>query len=184
MGSVPPTDPRTDETLIQAVSGGDTHAFEVLYYRYRDWVVRLACRYADHHDDALDVLQETFAYLLRKAPHLHLSARMTTFLYPVVKHLALDARAKRGRLNPRETLPEPEAPAVRQDDPLRTELAQVMASLSDDQREIVLMRFVDDLTLAEIAEALSLPIGTVKSKLHRALQRLRDDPQTKRYFAS
>jgi len=184
VGSVPPTDPRTDETLIEAVNGGDTRAFEALYYRYRDWVVRVAHRYAGHHDDALDVLQETFTYLLRKAPHLHLSARMTTFLYPVVKHLALAARAKRGRLNPRETLPEQAAPAVPQDDPLRAELAQVMASLSDHQREIVLMRFVDDLTLAEIAEALSLPIGTIKSKLHRALQRLRSDPRTMRYFAS
>jgi len=138
--SMPPTDSRTDEALIRAVNGGDTHAFEVLYYRYRDWVVRLACRYTAHDDDALDVLQETFAYLLRKAPHLHLSARMTTFLYPVVKHLALAARAKRSRLNPRESLPQQEAPSVPQDEPLRVELAQVMAALPEDQREIVLMR--------------------------------------------
>ena len=42
MGSASPTDPRTDEALIQAINSGDTLAFEVLYYRYRDWVVRLA----------------------------------------------------------------------------------------------------------------------------------------------
>lgn len=184
MGSAPPIDPRTDEALIEGINGGDTLAFEVLYYRYRDWVVRLAYRYTGHHDDALDVLQETFAYLLRRSPHLQLSARMTTFLYPVVKHLSLAAKAKRCRVNPSEALPECVASPTLPDDPARAELARVMASLPDDQREVVLMRFVDDMPLAEIADALSLPIGTVKSKLHRALERLRNDPRTLRYFAT
>jgi len=74
------------------------------------------------------------------------------------------------------------APPPSENDSLRSGLAEVMTSLSPDQREVVLMRFVDDMTLAEIAQALRMPIGTVKSKLHRALERLQHDPRTRAYF--
>ena len=88
-------DPRDDAGLVEAINRGDATAFEALYYRYRDWVVRLARRITGNDADALDVLQETFAYLLGKFPGLRLTARMTTFLYPAVKHLSLVARSKR-----------------------------------------------------------------------------------------
>ena len=61
-------DPRSDESLIEAMNNGDTRAFEVLYHRYRDWVYRLACRFTGDDEEALDVLQETFVYFLRKFP--------------------------------------------------------------------------------------------------------------------
>ncbi len=77
-----PNDNRTDEQLIEAINGGDAGAFEVLYFRHRDWVMRLAMRFTGHHDDALDVLQETFSYLVRKFPGFRLTASITTFLYP------------------------------------------------------------------------------------------------------
>jgi RNA polymerase sigma-70 factor (ECF subfamily) len=57
-----------------------------------------------------------------------------------------------------------------------------LASLVDTQREVVLMRFVDAMSLAEIAEALEIPLGTVKSRLHKALASLRQDPRTRQYF--
>src|SRR5437764_797330 len=90
-------DPRTDAELIDAIELGDEQAFAALYFRYRDWVAGLAYRFCGNHDDALDVVQETFAYLLRKLPGLRLSASMTSFLYPAVKHLALATRRKRLR---------------------------------------------------------------------------------------
>lgn len=58
-----------------------------------------------------------------------------------------------------------------------------MAALPETHREVVLMRFVDDMSLGEIAEALGIPLGTVKSRLHNALETLRHDPATRRYFA-
>jgi RNA polymerase sigma-70 factor (ECF subfamily) len=182
VGLLPQSDPRSDAELIRAINQGDPAAFEALYYRYRDWVVRLATRFAGDSDEALDVLQETFAYLLRRTPGLRLSARMTTVLYPVVKHISLAVRRKRLRLiSPDSDAEIPAAPAA-EGDGVRAGLAEVMAGLPDEQREIVLMRFVDDMDLAEIAGALGLPIGTVKSRLHRALERLRRDPRTQRYF--
>lgn len=182
MGSLSPPDLRSDEELIRAINQGDTAAFETLYYRYRDWVVRLATRFNGRTDDALDVLQDTFAYLLRKTPSLRLSARMTTFLYPVVKHLSLAARRRSCRSLGCELDADVPAPPPSENDGARSSLAEVMAGLSPDQREVVLMRFVDDMTLAEIAQALRMPVGTVKSKLHRALERLQNDPRTRAYF--
>lgn len=175
------SDPRTDEQLVVAAQAGNSSAFEVLYRRYRDWVIALAHRWSGNPDDALDVLQETFIYLLGKLPGLHLSARMTTFLYPVVKHLAQAARRKRGRFASDEAALS--AAGRPETNPFaRTDLLEALAALPETQRETVLMRFVDDMELHEIAEALAIPVGTVKSRLHHALTMLRDDPRTRRYF--
>ena len=62
------------------------------------------------------------------------------------------------------------------------ELAAVLAALPPGQREALLMRFVDGMTLTEIAAALRIPCGTVKSRMHNALQTLRQDDRARRYF--
>jgi RNA polymerase sigma-70 factor (ECF subfamily) len=171
----------TDNELIQQADGGDPKAFEALYHRHRDWVYRLAWRFTGNQADALDVLQETFLYLLGKFPGLHLTASLTTFLYPAVKHLSLNLRRRRVGGQADEdillSLPDPDTPPTS-----RTELTAALAALPVEQREIVLMRFVDDMGLEEIALALQVPTGTVKSRLHRALDSLRDDPRTRDYF--
>jgi RNA polymerase sigma-70 factor (ECF subfamily) len=169
-----------DEELLQRASAGDPDAFEALYRRYRDWVHRLAWRFTGNEQDALDVLQETFIYLLKKLPGFRLTASMITFLYPVVKHLSLNLRRRRCVSTDEEILTAIPDPAV-QPTP-RGELAAALAALSEEQREVVLMRFIDDMTLDEIAEALNVPTGTVKSRLHRALETLRNDPRTRDYF--
>ena len=87
-------DPRSDGELVDAINKGDDGAFEALYYRHRDWVHSVATRFTRDHDLALDVLQETFAYVLRKCPSLKLTAEMKTFLYPVIKHTAIALRRK------------------------------------------------------------------------------------------
>jgi len=176
-------DPRSDDELVEAADLGDTAAFEELYYRYRDWVVRLARRFAGNREDALDVLQETFAYLLRKLPDLHLSARMTSFLYPVVKHLSIAARTKRQRYVTDDALLRQQAARPMDGTKaLRADLADALAVLPEGQLEVVLMRFVDSMALQEIADALDIPLGTVKSRLHKALATLRTDARTRRYF--
>ena len=181
-GVGPAPDARDDQTLIAAINAGDAGAFDALYYRYRDWVVTLAYRFTHHHDDALDVLQETFSYLLRKTPGLKLTARMTTFLYPVVKNLSIAARKKRGRFvgDDPETLDQ--LPANPEQASSRPELAAILSSLPPGQQEVLLLRFVDGFSLEEVAGALSIPLGTVKSRLHNALEALRKDPRAQDYF--
>ena len=176
-----PFDARRDEELIAAANAGDPRAFEALYRRHRDWVASLALRFTGDPDLALDVLQETFVYLVRKLPSLRLTARMSTFLYPAVKNLSIAARRKRGRFSGDEdallAVPASETPG----NP-RTDLAQALSILPETQRETLLMRFVDDMSLEEIASALDIPLGTVKSRLHNALEALRADGRTRKYF--
>ncbi|MHC4477768.1 MAG: RNA polymerase sigma factor [Planctomycetota bacterium] len=173
----------SDTELIKSAQRGDPAAFETLYRRYRDWVYRLAWRFTRDRDLALDVLQETFTYLVKKLPRLELTASMTSFLYPVVKHVSITARKKKARLiSSDEVVAQIPAPVSRQADSSRAELAEVLAGLADEQREILLMRFVDDMTLDEIAAGLDLAPSTVKSRLYRALEKLRHDGRTRRYF--
>ena len=150
-----PDDTRTDEALVDAANEGDLGAFEALYYRYRDWVVRLAYRFTANHEDALDVLQDTFAYLTRKFPGFRLSAKMTTFLYPVVRNLSIAIRRKARRYVRDEDVAQelPAAPAT-EHAASRAELAAVLARLPEKQREVLLLRFVDGMTLKEIAAAM------------------------------
>jgi RNA polymerase sigma-70 factor (ECF subfamily) len=128
-------------------------------------------------------MQETFTYLLGKLPGLVLSARMTSFLYPVVKNLSITARRKRARETGFAEVMEPRATLGVDPQSQRPELAAAMASLPDIQREVVLMRFVDDMSLAEIAAALSIPQGTVKSRLHNAIAALKNDRRMLEYFS-
>ena len=163
-----------DAALLRAANAGDEGALEELYIRYREWVVASAYRITRDRDDALDVLQDAFLYFFKKFPGFELRAKMKTFLYPVVRNLALERRRKRGRAKPLEGLTaEPEAreepaPAVN-----GSTLAEAVARLPEGEREVVALRFSDGMTLAEVAGALEIPLGTVKSRLHSALSHLR-----------
>ena len=139
--------------------------------------MRLAYRFTRSHDDALDVLQETFAYLAGRFPGFRLTASLTTYLYPIVKNLSISILRKR---RPTVQIDESSLTAPTLDAP--NELAAVLRILPEPAREVLVMRFVDGLELKEIAQALSIPLGTVKSRLHNALQALREDVRTRRYF--
>ena len=174
-----------DAELVAAINQDGSHAaFEMLYRRHRDWTVNLAFRFTGDESLALDVMQETFLYLLRKFPGFELRASLRTFLYPAVRNLSIAARRKAGRCQAGAgedellaTLPAPEIVAGKSDD-----LDSVLAGLTADHREVLLLRFVDGLSLEEISVAMDIPPGTVKSRLHNALKILRNDPRTREYF--
>jgi RNA polymerase sigma-70 factor (ECF subfamily) len=161
-------DPRSDAELARALRDGDATAFDAFYDRYHEWVASLAFRFTKHRDDALDVLQETFAYLHRKRRDFELRSQMKTFLYPVVKHLSLSRAQAARRQSPLDPRLDPPAPPAASDD-----VASLLQGLSELQQEVVLLRFVDGLDLQAIADALDVPLGTVKSRLHSALEILR-----------
>lgn len=177
-------DPRPDHELINAVNHGDAGAFETLYLRHRAFVVNLAVRFTGDHALALDVLQDTFLYFLKKFPGFTLTCQLRSFLYPAVRNLALAARRKAERLQSEDgALPELEAPTpAPTGNSVRDELAAVVSALPETHREVLLLRFVDGLSLNEIAEALEIPVGTVKSRLHNALDTLRREPRTQKFF--
>ena len=172
----------SDEKLIQRAANGDVEAFESLYKRHRDGVYRLAWRFTRDHQLALDVLQETFTYLLKKLPGFVLTSKLTTYLYPVIKHLAFEMIRKNNRMvcddmAIAELSFQPALPTEETED-----LAAVLSVLPAAQREVLLMRFMDNMNLQEIANALEIPLGTVKSRLHKALAALRGNRQTRQYF--
>lgn len=182
--AMPPTpDPRSDEALVAAANAGDAAAFEAIYLRYRAWAASLAFRFCGDRDLAQDVVQEAFAYLFRKFPGFRLkgSARLTAILYPAVRNTALALRRKRK--------PDAASGAVEAfaDPRLSGEadasvLAAAVERLPEPQREVLLMRVVDEMAVAEIALALGIPEGTVKSRLHHTLAALRADETLSRFF--
>jgi RNA polymerase sigma-70 factor (ECF subfamily) len=177
-------DTRTDLQLIAAMNGGDDGAFEVLYFRYRDWVTSLAFRFTGDEALALDVLQETFLYFLKKFPGFKLTAELKTFLYPAVKNLSIAARrkAERHQSTEGELATLDNRPAEQSATTNSGDFSVVLAGLTEEHREVLMLRFVDGLNLSEIAAAMEIPLGTVKSRLHNALGLLRNDPRTKSFF--
>lgn len=164
-----PTSP-SDQELIHAAATGDASAFETLYRRHRDWVYSLAWRFTQDADLAADVTQEAFAYIVRRLPNLTLTAKLTTLLYPLIRHESQAALRKRRRFAPNP--PEQYAIAFSTDDDLALRVRNAVVSLGESHAEIILLRYVHDMELHDIAEALNLPLGTVKSRLHRAQQAL------------
>jgi RNA polymerase sigma-70 factor, ECF subfamily len=166
-----------DAELIAICNDGDateaTQAFNTLYVRHKDYVVRVASRYVRSRELALDVLQETFLYLLGRfppgGPGFELTAKMTTFLYPVAKNFAITQQRKAARFEASQDPDELAALAP----PPSDDLGRLLDGLPDERREVLLLRFVDGLSLAEIAEVLGIPLGTVKSRLHLAIRSLK-----------
>jgi RNA polymerase sigma-70 factor (ECF subfamily) len=164
----------TDAELMTRVRGGDSGAFAALYERHKGWVVALAFRFCGDRELALDVLQETFAFLLRRSSTLTLDGRLTTYLFPAVKNLSQTARRKKMRLSGGKVAERAgesgagrDACTTIDDD---DELQRVVASLPEAQRELIYMRYVAGMTPTEIAAALSVPVGTAKSRLFAAVR--------------
>ncbi len=166
-------------------SAGSAAAFEALYRRHGDYVLRVALRFAPDVDAALDVLQDTFLQLLRSFPPsgagLELTARLTTLLYPMARNAAIDARRRAERLPVDATVTPDDIAAL--PEPQTDELGKLLAALPAPQRETLTLRFVDGLTLEEIAQALGIPLGTVKSRLHLGVARLRSSPAVADHFS-
>ena len=185
---MPPTkprfdDPRSDAQLVEAANAGELIAFAALYNRHRRWVVDLAFRFTNDREHALDVLQDTFEYVLGKFPGFQLQSNMRTFLYPVVRHIAISTQNKARRLTYMYDPPPKNAPETDPDaDESREQLAAIVDNLPPGQREVLFLRYVDCLSLQGMATMLKIPLGTVKSRLHHALTALREDELTKKYF--
>lgn len=167
----------TDQQLVERINAGEVEAFETLYRRHRAWAVSIGRRFATDTAAAEDAVQEAFIYLLGKFPGFVLQARLTTVLYPAIKHAALRASKRRDpaslpagvEITGADTSPD-------------SDVRRALGALPEAMREVILMRVVDEMRVREIALALEVPEGTVKSRIHQALERLKADPSIRRYF--
>lgn len=150
-----------------------------LYFRYREWVYGLAFRLCGNREDAQEILQETFIYFFNKFPGFELRSSLKTFLYPVVKNITISNIRKRRKIIHLDD----SATQIIPDDTLNwaaefRNLSDYLDGFSKEEKEIVFLRYYDEMQLSEIADIFKVPVGTIKSRLSRLLSRLREKIKT------
>lgn len=177
--------PVPDAELVRRFKEGDRAAFAEIVRRYQDRVFAMCVRWMGDHQIAEEVAQDVFLALFRSLTQFRGDAQLSTWIYRVVINHCKNRRLYRRRRHtdqhePLEGDAQEEAPARQipdggpgTDAPLHAAqagsmLKEALQLLDDEQREIIVLREVQDLSYEEIADILELPKGTVKSRLHRA----------------
>jgi RNA polymerase sigma-70 factor (ECF subfamily) len=171
-----------DERLIEAARNGDRAALSRLLEEMAPLVHRFGLRMCRHQADAEDVLQDTLISIADHLKEFEGRASLASWVFMLARSAC--ARRRRGLKN-RPHLPEeaageraaqehdnPEAAADRGE--LRTQLERALGALSEEQREVLLLRDMEGLSAPEVASALNLSVEAVKSRLHRARASLRE----------
>lgn len=161
--------------LISRARGGDRDAFGELVEQYRDNVYRLAYRMCGNAYDADEAAQEAFVAAWRALPNFRGDAKFSTWLYRLTTNAAIDVMRREKRhqtVGDGEMVDLADDADSPQETVERTEQQEAMqkalATLSEEYREVLLLRYMEELDYAEIAEVLQLPSGTVKSRINRA----------------
>jgi len=164
------------EANIPVVAAAGPDRFAQLVGRHQRMVFSMALAHLRNRAIAEEVAQEVFLELYRRLSTLESDAHVTNWLRRVTAHRLIDqAREwKRKPQAPLDSVGEPKAPLRTDDLFLNDTLQQLVATLPEHSRMIVILRYQEDLELAEIAAVLDIPVGTVKSRLQRALALLRD----------
>lgn len=180
---------RDDADLVRLVLAGDAEAFRTLVERYRVRLYRFVERYTNDAEDARDVTQEVFLKVHAALDSYDPRYKFSTWLFRIAGNAAIDhLRRRKARpislelpvdedgetraAEPRETRPDPFEDLSRRR--LREALAEAISRLPDDYRELISLRHYGEMPYEEIAELKGMPLGTVKNKLFRARQALRD----------
>ncbi|HLU66723.1 MAG TPA: RNA polymerase sigma factor [Kofleriaceae bacterium] len=180
-----------DEVLMVAYQKGDVRAFEVLLTRHRKPVYNFILRFVGSRETAEDLMQETFLRVIKGAEAYQRQAKFTTWLYTIARNLCVD-QSRRAKHRKAQSLDAPMSssadsgtlldvlPAAdmgsdrkvvsRQ---LHVRMHEALARLSDEQREVFLMREFLDMPFKEIADVVGVPENTVKSRMRYALEKLR-----------
>lgn len=163
-----------DDTLARAQSG-DTSAFAALVRRHQSMVFSLALHMLRSRPAAEDLAQDVFLELYRSLPRLESGAHATSWLRKVTSHRCID-EIRRRQHRPElqvEELPERGMAPVAREVFLEDRAQRLLADLPPRARMVVVLRFQEELEPSEIAEALDMPVNTVKSHLRRSLAVLR-----------
>ena len=167
--------------LISRARGGDREAFGELVEQYRDNVYRLAYRMCGNAYDADEAAQEAFVAAWRALPTFRGDAKFSTWLYRLTTNAAIDVMRREKRhqtVGDGEMMELADDAASPQETVERTEQQEAvqtaLATLSEEYREVLLLRYMEELDYAEIAEVLQLPSGTVKSRINRAKAALKN----------
>jgi RNA polymerase sigma-70 factor (ECF subfamily) len=187
MAGSPEGSAEPDRELMARLAAGDRQALDPLMRRHYQRIYRIALGYLRNPDDALDAVQETFVKAFRSASRWDGRAEAGPWLTRIAVNHAIDRyrreRRRRASFSPLEDAgseaerqaavpdPSPERRALGRE--LAERISAALRALPERQRAVFVLRHYEEMTLEQIACALDLRLGTVKSTLHRALQGLR-----------
>ena len=176
-----------EAAIVRKVLGGDANAFETLVLEYEKNVYNIALRMTGNSEDAADMTQEAFIKAYNSLQSFRGDSKFSVWLYRIVSNVCLDFLRSKNR-RPTVSLSvedddgedaqldvadESQSPELLLDRKLtRDSVRRGLDSLPPDYRQILLLREIQGLSYDEIAQALSLEVGTVKSRIFRARKRL------------
>jgi RNA polymerase sigma-70 factor (ECF subfamily) len=161
----------TDEELVASAQAGSREAAAEVFERHWPNAWRVAFALTGTAAGAEDVAQDSFERAFSSLGTFNGRSAFSTWLYRIVVNRSLNVRRKEARLVSADS----GEPATSDDPPPDTELAAAVARLTDDRRAVVVMRYWLDFTPTEIAAVLEVPVGTINSRLGRALMDLRKE---------
>ena len=177
----------TDEQLVERALAGDGDAFGEVVRRWERKIYALAYGITGSVEEARDATQETFINAYRNLPRFRGEAQVSSWLHRIAVNQCI-TRQRRARVRAETALDEEveagreqfistgreASPAHASESKQRAEaVRRAVASLPHELREVVLMKEFEELTFQEIADALQIPLSTVKSRLYTALKQLR-----------
>ncbi len=172
--------------IIKKAAEGDVAAFEKIYKVHFHFVMRVALRMLNHWEDAQEVTQEVFITLYKKLSTFHFESVLKTWIYRITVNHVINYAKKRNREIKRQT-ELTEATGAKDDPSIGAEIEkqdtenvvqELLSHLNPDQKVCIILRSQEGLTYKEIAQALRIPINTVRSRLKRAretMMRLRKE---------
>jgi len=175
-----------DQPLLEACRAGQTQAFGELVRRYQDRLYPTILRLTGSAEDAQDLLQDAFLRAFEKLGRFHGDSSFYTWLYRIAVNLAISGRRRKRttlRLSGtrRDEPIDPPDPSEGSDPTLPLERAErnatiqkALSALAPDHRAVVVLKEFDGLRYEEVAAVLGIPVGTVRSRLHRARCELRE----------
>ena len=175
---------RSDEELVEACQSGEASAFDVLVARWEDRIRGAAYRFLGSEEEARYVAQEAFLRAYQAIGTFKKEARFSSWLYQIATNLCRD------RLRRRKTRATVSLEALEESGPVMVEtrpgaherllerdlaraVRRAVDELPEEQREVVILKEYQELTFLEIAQALDVPVSTVKTRLYRGLDQLR-----------
>ncbi|MBN2370043.1 MAG: sigma-70 family RNA polymerase sigma factor [Vicinamibacteria bacterium] len=177
-----------DITLIEQSKTGNETAFETIVDRYRRRVLTYCHRMVRHESLAEDLAQEVFVRFYQALPRIDTRKAVVSYLFRIAHNRCLDwLRTRRPQMqtltrtedDDQPTVQLPDARPTPEEEVLRGELLEAvekaLAAVPPRYRSVLVMRHVEELSYEEIAEALGLPMGTVKARIHRGREKLQQE---------
>jgi RNA polymerase sigma-70 factor (ECF subfamily) len=170
----------SEDDIKQLFATNPRAAMEMTIQKYREPLYFHARYIVKDHQEAYDLVQEVFIKAMRETRFFNEDFKIKAWLYRVTSNLCFNQlrnRKRRGTIL--DTMMKPEALVADQIETVfaaeqKEEVMGALAELSDDHRDILVLRYYDDLSYAEIADVLQVKLGTVMSRLSRARMRLMD----------